>query len=612
MAYSLRNRKNKKIYVCSSGSSDSDSGYSDPDYTRIRPRRQAQQNNINKCNKKLSTDVRMVELGAACSSVRPRRGRPTKKRADEEGKKSFEVGESSRRRRRAPYSLMKRSRCANKSGPTESKRTILSWLIDLKMIEEKEEVGYMDDPCEQNILLKGMITRAGILCNCCNTEVTVRGFEAHAHSNLKRPYANIFLLRRNVSLLRCQLHVLDGIRKSRHCGFNLIEPRETDVDKYDDACVICADGGDLICCDNCPSTIHIDCTNLKRIPQDDWRCPYCVCKYCGDGGYANDELFQCFQCQKKFEVDINRPLTPDRSPNMKSFCQLSCKEILEHLDRELRVKNELGGGLSWTLIRQTDIHLATKPTNIDHFQQIVECNCKIAVVWDMMNESFDPIIDRHTNTNVIHGVVYNRESNLTRINFQRFYTAILEKNDEIISAASLRIHGTKIAEMPFVATNEKYRNQGMWQKLLLAIESVLNFLKVEKLIVPSIEDLVPMWTQKYGFSEVEDSVMNELKCFNALMFTRAVRLQKSMHKPAVKSEAMEVDGVGNNGNQNGEDAKQNQTNHMEQNAMEVDEVKNNDNMALQDGTNMSQNQTKLLLPDLNDEPPEEEPLVPME
>lgn len=75
---------------------------------------------------------------------------------------------------------------------------------------------------------------------------------------------------------------------------------------------------------------------------------------------------------------------------------------------------------------------------------------------------------------------------------------------------------------------------------------------------------------------------------------------------------MEVDGDGNNGNQNGEDAKQNQTNHMEQNATEVDEVKNNDNMVLQDGTNMSQNQTKLLLPDLNDEPPEEEPLVPME
>ena len=156
-----------------------------------------------------------------------------------------------------------------------------------------------------------------------------------------------------------------------------------------------------------------------------------------------------------------------------------------------------------------------------------------------------------------------------------------------------------------------------------------------------------MWTQKYGFSQVEDSVMNELKCFNTLMFTRAVRLQKSMYKPAVKSEggdseslslsfssllcvlfpsssllwlsfypplfaAMEVDGDGNNGNQNGEDAKQNQTNHMEQNATEVDEVKNNDNMVLQDGTNMSQNQTKLLLPDLNDEPPEEEPLVPME
>ena len=77
--------------MCSSSSSDSDSGYSDPDYIRVRPRRQAQQNNTNKCNKKLSTYVKMVEVGAAFLSVRPRRGCPTKKRVDEEGKKSFEV-----------------------------------------------------------------------------------------------------------------------------------------------------------------------------------------------------------------------------------------------------------------------------------------------------------------------------------------------------------------------------------------------------------------------------------------------------------------------------------------------------------------------------------------
>ena len=77
--------------MCSSSSSDSDSGYFDPDYTRVRPRRQAQQNNTNKCNQKLSIDVKMVEVGGCILSVRPSGGRPTKKRVDEEERKVLKL-----------------------------------------------------------------------------------------------------------------------------------------------------------------------------------------------------------------------------------------------------------------------------------------------------------------------------------------------------------------------------------------------------------------------------------------------------------------------------------------------------------------------------------------
>lgn len=41
----------------------------------------------------------------------------------------------------------------------------------------------------------------------------------------------------------------------------------------------CRDGGDLICCETCPSSYHIDCLNpqLDEIPEGEWQCPRCDC-----------------------------------------------------------------------------------------------------------------------------------------------------------------------------------------------------------------------------------------------------------------------------------------------------------------------------------------------
>ncbi|GMJ00626.1 chromatin remodeling 4, PICKLE RELATED 1 [Hibiscus trionum] len=50
-------------------------------------------------------------------------------------------------------------------------------------------------------------------------------------------------------------------------------------DGYYYECVICDLGGNLLCCDKCPRTYHLQCLDppLKRIPMGKWQCPKC-CK----------------------------------------------------------------------------------------------------------------------------------------------------------------------------------------------------------------------------------------------------------------------------------------------------------------------------------------------
>lgn len=48
-------------------------------------------------------------------------------------------------------------------------------------------------------------------------------------------------------------------------------------DGYFFECVVCDLGGNLLCCDSCPRTYHLQCLNppLKRIPMGKWHCPSC-------------------------------------------------------------------------------------------------------------------------------------------------------------------------------------------------------------------------------------------------------------------------------------------------------------------------------------------------
>ncbi|XP_076832804.1 autoimmune regulator [Brachyhypopomus gauderio] len=86
--------------------------------------------------------------------------------------------------------------------------------------------------------------------------------------------------------------------------------RAVDVERNDDECAVCKDGGELICCDGCPRAFHLTCLvpPLTSIPSGSWRCKMC------DGGRALVEnTHASLQVPSQLPVDGGSSSTVDFS-----------------------------------------------------------------------------------------------------------------------------------------------------------------------------------------------------------------------------------------------------------------------------------------------------------
>ncbi|KAL2496471.1 Increased DNA methylation 1 [Forsythia ovata] len=443
-------------------------------------------------------------------------------------------------------------------------RTVLSWLIHSGVISLNEVVQLRN--LKNDVVVKdGLVTKGGILCKCCNKVLSISEFKSHAGFGSKHHCTNLFM-ESGKPLTSCQLEAWSAEYKARKVAPQTGQVDETD--QNDDSCGRCGDVGELICCDSCPSAFHQACLFEQELPEGSWYCPQCCCLICGDvvndkDALQSDSSFKCSQCEYKYHETCMQCLQTDHETCMRGkgmkielasdtwFCGEWCQEVYSCLRSRVGLINHLSDGYSWTLLQC--INGEQKVHSDECFVDLkAECNSKLAVAITIMEECFLPMVDPKTGINMIPQVIYNWGSELARLNYGGFYTVVLEKDDIVLSVASIRIHGVTVAELPLVATCSNYRRQGLCRRLINAIEEMLKSLKVKKLVVSAIPSLVETWTKGFGFEHLEDDERRSLSKINLMVFPGSVWLKKPLYQNTMDQDNGPNDASTSGANDSGE------------------------------------------------------------
>ncbi|RDX95820.1 Increased DNA methylation 1, partial [Mucuna pruriens] len=404
---------------------------------------------------------------------------------------------------------------------------VLSWLIDSNIVLPRSKVYYKAKGRYRTVrtLADGKITRDGIKCNCCHAIYNLVDFEKHAsRSGTTRPSASIFL-EDGRSLLDCQIQMMQDYKTRGTSGKSF---RDLSLADNDFICSVCRYGGELILCDKCPSSFHQICLGLEDIPDGDWFCPSCRCGICDQRKIDEDEevghFLTCVQCEhkckclKKGAVDMSRYLGS-------WFCGRDCEKIYEGLHKLLGEPISVGvDNLTWSLVKFIN------PDSCDlgsiKSDLLAESYSKLNLALSVMHECFEPLNESSTSRDLVEDVIFSRRSELNRLNFQGFYTVLLERNEELFSVATIRVHGKKVAEVPFVGTRLQYRRHGMCRILINELEKKLAQLGVERLVLPAVPSVLETWTGSFGFAKMTDFERSQFLDYTFLDFQGTIMCQK--------------------------------------------------------------------------------------
>ncbi|KAK9290195.1 hypothetical protein L1049_008361 [Liquidambar formosana] len=415
-------------------------------------------------------------------------------------------------------------------------------------------------------ILEGYKRGNGIVCSCCNREISPSQFEAHAGWAARRqPYRHIYT---------SNGLTLHDIAISLANGQNLASGDS------DDMCAVCGDGGDLILCDECPRAYHAACLDLQCSPEGDWHCPHCRDKF-GPGRKAaagessgisrpliirltrvvkapeaetggcvvcrhhdfsvakfdDRTVMICDQCEKEFHVGClrNEGLCDLKElPKDKWFCCDDCRRIHEDLQNLVYNGAEMIPASLSNTINRKHVEKGYADGAVDDFQcRILSGKSRfpehlpfLSRAAAIFRECFDPIVAR-SGRDLIPVMVYGR--NISGQEFGGMYCLVLIVKSVVVSAGLLRIFGQQVAELPLVATSREHQGKGYFRALFSCIERLLCSLNVRNLVLPAAEEAESIWTNKFGFRKMsEEQLLDYTKDLQLTIFKGTSMLEKEV------------------------------------------------------------------------------------
>ncbi|KAK4355979.1 hypothetical protein RND71_024950 [Anisodus tanguticus] len=394
----------------------------------------------------------------------------------------------------------KRARKVAPSSSNQTPRTVLSWLIDNNVVLPRAKVQYCGKKYG-NPMAEGRITREGIKCNCCQKVFGLRNFETHAGSSCHKPSANIFL-EDGRSLLECQMQM-----KRKQCVKTTTkEPcavkKGSRFSTNDYICSVCHYGGELILCDECPSSFHPNCLEMKlnRTGSRDEEIIYFATnclnrRFQMVTGFAHHAVVKCVVRADLIQTETTLQITPfsfvvsvtisilfdadharclrskgpgklDNYPEGNWFCNKRCELIFLGMNHLLGKPIIVGDdNLTWTLLKY--IEPDDSGSGIVDYESSVENYSRLSVALNVMHECFEPVKEPHTRRDIV--------------------------------------------------------------------EDKLMELGVERLVLPAVPAVLNTWTASFGFSVVKQSERVNFLDYTFLDFQGTIMCQKILQKTSSPS-----------------------------------------------------------------------------